>query len=296
VRQVEIDVFSDVKGGRFAHPAITRKVAAEGLPADPEFDPQNEMDRPGFKVMHIQDLDERSTCHTFVKCLGDVRAWSKAHPGHVPIFILVETKQGAIRELPDAVTTEPFTAATFDALDAEIRTVFQPDEMLLPDQVRGSAATLNEAVRKHGWPTLAEARGRVIFLMDQRPAEAIYTQGHPSLEGRVLFTNAVPGAPDAAFTEENAGSRETIDALVKQGYLVRTRTDEGTEQARTNDTSRRDLALASGAQMISTDYPPGEPSQWSSFVVALPGGLVARCNPVIKPAGCDDRLLEPAAH
>ena len=46
-----------------------------------------------------------------------------------------------------------------------------------------------------------------------------------------------------------------IDALVKQGYLVRTRSDENTEQARTDDTTRRDLALSSGAQMISTDYP-----------------------------------------
>jgi len=60
----------------------------------------------------------------------------------------------------------------------------------------------------------------------------------------VLFTNAEPGKPDAAFTEQNDGSKETIDTLVKQGYLVRTRTDEGTEAARTNDTTRRDLAMS----------------------------------------------------
>ncbi len=191
----------------------------------------------------MQDVDERSVCHTFVHCLTDVRDWSKAHPGHLPIFILVETKEGALREMPEAVKTEPFTAAVFDALDAEIRSVFQADEIMTPDEVRGSSSTLNEAVRTRGWPTLEKARGRVIFLMDQRPVETIYTAGHPSLRGRVLFTNAVPGAPDAAFTEENDGSRETIDGLVRQGYLVRTRTDEGTEQARTNDTKRRDLAL-----------------------------------------------------
>jgi len=110
----------------------------------------------------------------------------------------------------------------------------------------------------------------------------------------VLFTNAVAGEPDAAFIEQNDGTKETIDDLVKQGYLVRTRTDEGTEQARTNDRTRLDRALSSGAQMLSTDYPPSEPSQWTSFVVALPGGLVARCNPVNKPVGCVDSLLEPA--
>ncbi len=295
VRQIEIDIFADAKGGRFAHPAIVRKVAVAGLPADPDFDPRHEMDLPGFKVMHVQDLDERSSCHSFVLCLTAVRSWSKAHPGHLPIFILVETKQGALRELPDAVPTEPFTAAAFDALDAEIRSIFKPGEILTPDEVRGGSATLNEAVRTHGWPTLEQARGRVIFLMDQRSAEPIYVQGHPSLQGRVLFTNAVLGAPDAAFTEENEGTREHIDALVRQGYLVRTRSDEGTEQARTNDTTRRDLALSSGAQMVSTDYPAAEPSPWTAYAVGLPHGLVARCNPVNKPARCEDRLLEPTA-
>jgi hypothetical protein len=73
VRQVEIDIFADPKGGRFAHPQIVQQVAAAGLPADPDFDPQHEMDRPGFKVMHVQDLDERSTCHSFVACLTDIR-------------------------------------------------------------------------------------------------------------------------------------------------------------------------------------------------------------------------------
>lgn len=294
VRQIEIDVFADTKGGRFAHPAIIGTLAEAGLPADPEFDPNHEMEKPGFKVLHMQDLDVRSTCMTLVDCLTDVRTWSQEHPKHLPIFILIETKEGAVREMPNAVKTEPFTASVFDALDKEIRSVFKPDEMITPDDVRGDAATLVEAVHADKWPTLAQARGKVIFLMDQKHVGPIYTSGHPSLRDRVLFTNAEPGAPDAAFVEENEGSLAEIDALVKQGYLVRTRADENTDQARTDDTTRRDLALSSGAQMISTDYPASEPSQWTKYVVSFPDGLVARCNPVTKPAGCVDSLLEPA--
>jgi hypothetical protein len=294
VRQIEIDVFADPDGGRFAHPAVVRNVAAAGLPADPDFDPQHEMEKPGFKVMHVQDLDERSTCHTFIACLRDVRTWSEAHPRHIPIFILVETKEDTPHDMPNAVKAEPLTSALFDALDAEIRSVFQPNEIITPDEVRGNASTLVEAVHAGKWPTLSKTRGRVIFLMDQQHVGPIYTEGHPSLKGRILFTNAIPGAPDAAFVEQNEGSLEEINALVKQGYLVRTRTDEGTEQARTNDTTRRDLALTSGAQMLSTDYPLSEPSPWTKYSVGLPHGLVARCNPVNKPAGCIDSLLEAA--
>ena len=295
VRQIEIDVYADSKGGRYAHPAILGMVAKAGLPADPEFDPHHMMDKPGFKVLHMQDIDVRSTCMTLIACLTDVRSWSKRHPQHLPIFILIETKEGKDRNLPNAVTPEPFTAPVFDALDKEIRSVFKTDEMITPDDVRGDSATLVKVVHAGRWPTLAQARGKVMFLLDQRHVEPIYTKGHPSLEGRVLFTNAEPGAPDAAFTEENDGSREEIDALVKQGYLVRTRSDENTDQARTNDTTRRDLALSSGAQMISTDYPASEPSRWTKYVVEFSDGLVARCNPVTKPDGCVDKLLAPPA-
>lgn len=295
VRQIEIDVFNDPQGGKFAHPAIVSTVANAHLPADPDFDPNHEMDKPGFKVMHVQDLDERATCHTFVACLQTVRGWSKQHPGHLPIFILVETKEGVPEQMPNAPRGDVFTPAIFDALDAEIRSVFKPAEIITPDEVRGNAPTLNAAIRSKGWPTLAKARGRVLFLLDQAHTGPVYAEGHPSLKGRLIFTNSAPGLPEAAFVEKNDGTKEEIDNLVNQGYLVRTRTDEGTEQARTNDRTRLDRALSSGAQMLSTDYPTSEPSQWTSFVVALPGGIIARCNPINKPARCDDRLLEPKA-
>src|ERR1700761_2159327 len=130
VRQLEIDVYADSKGGRYAHPSIVNKVAAAGLPADPDFDPNHEMDKPGFKVMHVLNVDQRSSCHTFIACLTIIRSWSQQHPQHVPIFILVETKQGRSGTPPNADGPEPFTSASFDALDAEIRTVFSAKEMI----------------------------------------------------------------------------------------------------------------------------------------------------------------------
>jgi hypothetical protein len=286
VRQIELDIFADSEGGRYAHPKGPDAVAAANLPKDPEFDPAGLMSKPGFKVMHLQDFDYRSTCQPLIACLKIVRAWSHSHPKHVPIFILLETKQSDLPPQYHAISPEKFTSATFDALDAEIRGVFAPNEMITPDQVRGRHATLEEAVLQHGWPTLNSARGKVIFLMDQRPVGPVYLEGHPSLRNRLIFTNAEPGQPDCAFTEENDGTQEVIAALVRKGYLVRTRTDADTKQARTNDTTRREIALASGAQLLSTDYPASEPSQWTGYSVSLPGGAVARCNPVEAPRSC----------
>ena len=291
VRQFELDIFADSKGGRYAHPSGPELIKQAGIPADPDPDPQGVMLKPGFKVMHTQDIDQHSTCQPFTRCLKIVRAWSLSHPNHLPIFILVETKQGEALSGAHSVTPEPFTAATFDALDAEIRSVFTPDELITPDMVRGAHATLNEAIRANEWPMLAQARGKAVFLMDQRNVGPVYLAGHPSLRGRVLFTNATPGQPDAAFTEENDGSEQTIVALVRQGYLVRTRTDADTEEGRSGTTTRRDAALASGAQLLSTDYPASEPAKWTGYFVTFPGGLIARCNRVLKPVGCVDAGL-----
>ncbi len=293
VRQLELDVFADTEGGRYAHPRGAQWLAAANLPPDPDPYPPGLMQRPGFKVMHVQDLDQHSTCQPFAACLREVRAWSRAHPDHVPVFLLVETKQDSPKG-EQFTEPEPFTPAVFDALEAEIRSVFPASELITPDDVRGSYPTLNQAVLAKAWPTLASARGKVVFLLDQRPMTPVYLEGHPSLRGRVLFTNSTPGAADAAFLERNSGPPEEITELVKQGYLIRARTDADTKQARTDDTSTRDAMVASGAQLLSTDYPVNEPARWPGhFSVELPGNAVVRCDPVNTVAPCAVRQPQP---
>jgi hypothetical protein len=126
--------------------------------------------------------------------------------------------------------------------------------------------------------------------MDQKKMGPLYLTGHPSLTGRILFTNADPDTADAAFIEQNDAPAQAIEALVRQGYLIRARTDSDTKEARTNNTARRDEVLASGAQIISTDYPASEQAA-SGYKVELPGNAVARCNPVLRPKSCVDREL-----
>jgi hypothetical protein len=285
IRQVELDIYADAKGGRFARP-FGATLNTGGLAA---FDPQGVMSKPGFKVMHVQDIDYVSNCQPFTACLSAIRAWSRAHPRHAPIFVLVETKtQPPIPGVPGMAAPEAFTAETLDALDAEIRSVFPAGELITPDQVRGRHATLEDAVLHGGWPTLKSARGKLVFLLDQQNVTDTYRTGHPSLAGRVLFTNATPGQPDAAFVEENEGAPDVIGDLVKRGYLVRTRSDVDTKEGRSGDTTLRDKALSSGAQIVSTDYPWYEPSRWTNYSVSLPGHTPARCNPVNAPRSCVD--------
>lgn len=292
VRQLELDVYGDAKGGRYAHPIIEQLVRQAGLPPDPTFADPAVMRRPSFKVMHIQDLDQRSNCQPFTACLAEIRAWSQAHPTHLPIFILVETVLSPAGKPYPVVEPEPFDTKALDELDAEVRKVFSRKEYISPDDVRGRFPSLNAAIREQGWPTLQSARGKVIFLLDQRWVGPAYLQGHPSLRGRVFFTNAIPGADDAAFTELNDGDADSIAKLVKQGYLVRTRTDADLKEAARNDTTRRDAMMTSGAQLLSTDYPDGEPAA-TGYVVSFPRHLHARCNPLFVQTSCTSADLSP---
>jgi len=117
----------------------------------------------------------------------------------------------------------------------------------------------------------------------------VYVGEATNLEGRLLFTSSEEGRPDAAFlrVDDPIAEGDRIRRLVDAGYLVRTRTDVPGVDAPADDTTRRDAAIASGAQYLSTDYYVVEPRLGNDFVVDLPGEAPARCNPVNAPAGCE---------
>ncbi len=288
IRQIELDIFRDPAGGLYGV-----RIGAAIVGDDP-VSPDPEMFAPGLKVLHVQELDFETTCVTFVQCLSNVKAWSDANPDHLPIAVLVEVKDDVIPDPLSLGFVEPiaFDPASLDGVDQEILSVFPTEQLIRPDDIRVAGLTLEESVLQAGWPTLGESRGRVIFLMDNRRDD--YVIGHPNLEGRVMFTNGTAGTPDAAFVKLNnpEGSFAEIQDLVGQGYLVRTRADADTIQARTGDTTRRDAAIASGAQFVSTDYPTPDILFGTGYQVTIPGGEPSRCNPLNAPSGCREGSLE----
>ncbi len=290
VRQIELDVFADPGGGLYAQRRAYIFFGEDPNSGIPE------LDEPGIKVLHVQDIDFDATCLTFVGCLWSVKAWSDSNPAHLPIMILVEAKDDPIPDPLDLgfVIPLPFGPAELDTIDMEIRSVFPEEQLITPDDVRGDRPTLEEAILRDGWPTLRESRGKVLFALDNGGSKREdYIAGHPSLAGRVMFTDSSPGEPEAAFVKLNdpLGNQGLIIDLVRDGYIVRTRADADTMEARSGDTTRRDVALASGAQFVSSDYPEPDPFGMS-YVVSIPEGPPARCNPVNGPRGCLSSALE----
>jgi hypothetical protein len=281
LRSVELDVFEDPDGGRYATPKAVDLLGLD--PVDPA------MTEPGFKVFHIQEVDFRSTCPTLIACLGEMRSWSDHHPRHLPIIVHLEAKDGAIQDPGFGfVQPIPATAATFTALEAEIRSALPAQRIVTVADVQGDHGTLGAAIAADGWPDVNDLRGRFVFVLDDHDAKReLYRGLHPDTRDRLIFVDSVPPEDDAAFTVLNdpVADGARIRELVGQGILVRTRADADTVEARSGDTSRRDAAFASGAQIVSTDYEREDP-RWPGFVTALPGGGEGRCNPVSAPKGC----------
>lgn len=292
VRQMELDLFADPEGGMYATRRaliLTDEDPESGLP---------ELDEPGMKVFHVQDLDFETHCLTFEACLETLARWSDRNPQHIPITVMIEAKEEVIPDPLDLGFVIPleFGPDEVAEIDREILDVFSSDRLITPDDVRGEYDTLEEAVLDGGWLTLAEARGRVMFVfLNRSAARDHYIDGHPSLRNRVMFTNSDEGDPEAAWFNLNSAlsDGDRIRELVGAGYMVRTRADADTQQARDDDYSLQEAAFASGGQFVSTDYVIPVPDFGTDYFAAVPGGYVARCNPVSAPAVCDSNLIRP---
>ena len=247
VRALELDVFYDPEGGRYARPLGLSLVGKTS-----EYDPEGLMRQPGFKVLHAQDIDFRSNCLTFSGCLSQLKHWSGQHPGHLPIMVSINAKDDVIDQ-PGFVRPLKFDVSAWDALDAEIRAVLG-EKLILPSWIRGDAESVNIAIMDSGWPELTDLMNRFLFVLDESTEKNMaYLKGR---ENAVLFPNMPAGGPDSAVRIVNRPieDMERIKDLVEQGYLVRTRADADTREARSGDTRRRDAAWSSGAHFVSTDY------------------------------------------
>jgi len=274
LHQFEIDVAADPRGGLFAGPYAQATPEVRAL-----------MAAPGAKVVHIAGVDYDVHCLTFRTCLGVFARWSDAHPRHDPIVILVNSvDQDAIPGFwPKADMLEQ---ADIDGLNADIEQVMGKARVMTPDDVRGDYPTLRAAVLAKAWPTVAHLRGKFMFVLDGSAMHETYLRaGHPSLRGRMMFGWFDEGQPEAAIFSIGDPTKDfaRIRRLVGEGFMARTRADENTVEARHHDGRRMKAAIASGAQIVSTDYYPGVSDPEGFGYTADFQGPMMRCDEVTAP-------------
>ncbi|HUX37070.1 MAG TPA: Ca2+-dependent phosphoinositide-specific phospholipase C [Rectinemataceae bacterium] len=209
-----------------------------------------------FILEHVPLVDPRTWEPDFALALEELALWSDRNPGHLPIVLLFELKNDYSFLDP---SLGPWDAAAFDRLDAAIRKGLGPS-LFTPDDRKGGP-----------WPVVGRLRGRFLVVLHENEAyRAIYEAGHPKLAGRAMFDCLPGGVPGAYFAILNDpfADTATIAAAEARGTIVRTMAGAG------GDLRPGILvaALASGAQIVSTDFPIGYPPGPGGFVASLPGG------------------------
>lgn len=143
-------------------------------------------------------------------CLSDIRAWHDAHPGHRPIVLKVELKDGF----------QGNSGRGTAQLDALLSSKLG-DALFRPADLAGGHANLDEAVRADGWPARSALAGRFVVELipgtveEGNPLDTLWTDREYATRLRDLAAagklrdaaafpavhNAVAGDPRGRYTD-----------------------------------------------------------------------------------------------
>ncbi|MFJ4923939.1 phosphatidylinositol-specific phospholipase C domain-containing protein [Streptomyces sp. NPDC088725] len=118
----------------------------------------------------VEQLRTNAQNRDLAGCLTDIRTWHDANPGHRPIVLKVEMKDGFL-------STSGRGPAQFDALVSSKLgdAVFRPADLV------GNHADLDEAVQADGFPTRAQLAGKFIVELipgtveEANPLDTLWT-------------------------------------------------------------------------------------------------------------------------
>ncbi len=220
-----------------------------------------------YEVVHVPLVDHRSHAIDFALALEEIRIFSENNPNHLPITLLLEIKD-------DWMILDPwlddYDAEAFDVLD-EIIIDQLKNHLLMPNAMLENHDTLSTTISEDGWPLIDDLRGKILVVKHPSKYTQMYVDRDQTLQTLAMFPGVYSGGADAhyaSFVVHNSPEVDVINALVKQGLIVRTRADSTLKI----DSDRRTRAFESGAQIITTDFYPNHQINPSYYVVVFEHG------------------------
>ncbi|WP_425583643.1 phosphatidylinositol-specific phospholipase C domain-containing protein [Streptomyces macrosporus] len=166
------------------------------------------------------ELRAKSRNQSLAGCLADLRAWHDAHPGHRPILLKIEMKDGFAANLGRG-------PAQFDALV----TSKLGDALYRPGDLAAGYATLDEAVRAKGWPTRNALAGKFLIHLipgtveESNPFDSLWTDREYArhlrdlaASGRLGSAAAFPAVHRAEAGDPRVGRYS--DASIRPWFVV----------------------------------------------------------------------------
>jgi len=218
-------------------------------------------------------------------CLWDLRDWCDAHPDHPLIVVLLG--EADTFDQPSQVMWQ------LDDLEGYVLSGLGRERLIVPADLRGEHPSIWAAIQADGWPTIAETRGKVMIVLNDRgPIRATYLMnGGEDPADRLMFMTGDPDtagdeavADEVVFTfepgvlwefETDMAHLERMRELVDRGFLV---------HAITDDPEKAALLRREGVHFVGTRFP--------EEVFGPVGEHPTTCNPVTAPLWCRDEMFE----
>lgn len=254
------DSFDEARAMQYGYQKLTRQLEL-GIRSF-EFDLR--LRKTNFMLTHVPLVDNSSVAPRFDLALEELNLYSEHHPDHLPIIILMEIKDDwmildhALNEIDDEALLKLDTLIK-DKLGDKL---FQPNNMLQEDE------TLYETILNTGWPSVASLRGKFIFVLHPGSFTTRYAELDPSLETQSMFIGTYYEQSEvsyASFVVHNDPNMDTIQSMVQRNLIVRTRIDSNLSF----DLTRYEQAIASGAQILTSDFTVGRKDLPSTDTIYL---------------------------
>ncbi len=229
-------------------------------------------DRKGeisFTCMHSPYTDMTTSCYDFALAMKEIAMWSDNNPNHLPITIIIEPKSGFLpmRDM------EFFNLEYACAFDEELRRTLG-DKLFTPADMLRDYNNFEEMRAADDWCEAKDMLGKVLILLHECDVTEEYISLDTSIKTQAMFPmlreEDVERDCTSFILANNPDELLEIseDVLKKKKIIARTRADTFTDAP----PEQREDALISGAQIVSTDYPPRDDLKPGAYTVTFDNG------------------------
>lgn len=240
------------KTGDFSCPTLTDQLSAGIYSLELDIEVSDQNGNITFTCMHAPRIQMNTSCYNLELGMKEIKMWSDNNPGHLPITVIIEPKDFFI----PMENLKSLNITYAQQLDSMLRrtlgsTLFTPADMMRDYKSLGAMR------RADDWCKVSDMLGKVLILMHECNTTEKYIDLDESLKSQAMFPMLREGdlkRDCASFIILNDPERflQIFDeAINTQKLIVRTTADSFGSISE----KRRELALNSGAQIVSTDYP-----------------------------------------
>ena len=205
-----------------------------------------------FTVMHKPVFDSATTCLDFATALDEIILWSEHNPNHLPISILIESKQ----DVAPLDGLKIFGIEHVEAFDNLLKEKLG-DKLLTPSHFLDGCATFEEMRETRGWLPLKDMLGKVVVILHKTGMTEKYVE-----RDRLLRTQAmIPSVEYKQRNKDYAGividnspkkALKRMDFYSDGNFIVRTRADSYPKWSK----ERYEFMEKCSSQIVTTDFPP----------------------------------------